>query len=253
MRAQPARGAWELSRVSGLDRVLSGITIVAVFHIVKYARQFDGAADRGGALVLARARVARLAFTLIELLVVIAIIAILASLLLPALGRAKERGKLAGCLSNLRQIHLATQFYADDTGSYPPAWIDSQTRWMDLVKRYVSKSSGVYLCPADMKRIPVSWDTNIFLSYGLNSFNFPGNDASFWYGIKASRITVPANTIIFADCTPGKYYCGGGGSFTNPVVDVDYRHPKKSFVAAYCDGHVAARTTTTKEEWDASK
>ncbi|MCK4292950.1 MAG: prepilin-type N-terminal cleavage/methylation domain-containing protein [Planctomycetes bacterium] len=56
----------------------------------------------------------RRGFTLIELLVVIAIIAILMAILMPALNRAKEQGKRAACLNNLRQLGLAWSLYADD-------------------------------------------------------------------------------------------------------------------------------------------
>ena len=59
-------------------------------------------------------------FTLIELLVVIAIIAILASLLLPALGRAKENSRRTACLNNLRQFILAAHLYAGDFQDYLP-------------------------------------------------------------------------------------------------------------------------------------
>ena len=199
------------------------------------------------------ARRAITGFTLVELMVTVTIIGLLIAILLPCLAQAQAVARQVVCLSNLRQIGLATQYYVRDNRSYPPTYVDSTCRWMDLLKPYVPKNCGVYRCPEDRNAIACDWDPQIVLSYGMNTFNFTDNAHCFWYGVWSLDVCRPQQTILLGDCTPGLYYCGGGRRFADPVSCVDYRHPGKTFNALYCDGRVANLKTTAQRDWDAAQ
>lgn len=96
-------------------------------------------------MVPMRARSGR--FTLIELLVVIAIIAVLAAILLPALGRAREKGRRVSCASNLRNIGMALRIYANDADEHFPLE-DNAAGLVCLMQVNLIKSMKIFLCPS---------------------------------------------------------------------------------------------------------
>ena len=131
----------------------------------------------------------RPAFTLIELLVVIAIIALLVSILLPALSQAQEQARSLVCLSNMRNMMLATLMYAGENDDHFPqalhpdnATLSPQGNWIDLLEPYAGEPL-LYRCPSDASPFfdtPAVGDRLRNTSYALNNFvsgSLPGYES----------------------------------------------------------------------------
>ena len=189
----------------------------------------------------------RRGFTLIELLVVIAIIAILMAILLPALNRAKEQGKRAVCLNNLRQLTLGWIMYADENDDkIVYGWTGNRDSWAGAVSSGQSpeeqkenikhgalfpycKNVKLYKCPTGMR--------GEMLTYAPSSGMNGGHESTGPVLKNRMKIRRPYERLVFID----------EGCITPDSWVIFYREPKWWDVASlrhangtglsFADGH----------------
>jgi len=174
-------------------------------------------------------------FTLIELLVVIAIIAILASIMLPALGRAREKVHAVACMNNQKQIGMAFLIYVDDHNDFlpPPVggpartsaagphsrWAhahatDSTPIYADILVDMNYVTEDIFYCPS----VPRVWGVTAWLnwsgpsiSYGIPNWFHPNepigginyswgsNDNRYYKHISSSSLSIPLRAIDYPE------------------------------------------------------
>ncbi|MCM8530278.1 MAG: type II secretion system GspH family protein [Lentisphaeraceae bacterium] len=137
-------------------------------------------------------------FTLIELLVVVAIIGILMSLLLPSVSKARLKTMQAVCLSNQRQIGIATFSYISDNGGYGPYHRENIIRWHQrLIPAYLPEGR-IFASTSDVQTCPVAtpvdqiWQSNIAMSITITG----DDDLAFLPPRNLSRATSTETALL---------------------------------------------------------
>ncbi|MGI5922373.1 MAG: DUF1559 domain-containing protein [Lentisphaeria bacterium] len=199
-------------------------------------------------------------FTLIELLVVIAIIAILAAMLLPALAKAREKARSISCTSNVKQMALACNMYADDNADMLTTALMNSHWWHDVLAGYTGDEK-IYRCPSMSENVKPSFEginSTVINHYGWNynpwdgaygtddnyvrsglGFRVPGNDRRGGV-VTRGEIPHPSNMIMLGDGRPAgvRGLIGPPMSGTNLTTNVPSLHSGGCNIG-HVDGHAA--------------
>jgi prepilin-type N-terminal cleavage/methylation domain-containing protein/prepilin-type processing-associated H-X9-DG protein len=175
-------------------------------------------------------------FTLVELLVVITIIGLLVALVLPALSQARESGRQAACLSNLRQLYIANATYSTENGYYAPAapdiWGNNLIRWYGArtsvdapfdstsgpLSSCLGDSKAVRACPSTFNLLVTSGNAAFeagcggygynYLGVGTRSYILGYTEAASCLGMRPEEIAHPSTTVMFCDAAFAQYSAG---------------------------------------------